>query len=181
MSESDINILANKIKKGNMIAYSVLFKKYYMQLCVCANEIIGDFEQSRDLVQEVFYKLWDGKAQLPYFSNFENYIYRAVKNKAFDYNRHKIHKGLYESYIQANYNNEYSQQDEIEISELKKLISDTVNSLPIKTKEVYNLFKVQNKKQKEIAEYLDLSLKSVEYHMKKVKDEIVKTIEEYYC
>ena len=53
--------LAARIKLGDEQAFELFFRKYYVRLCAFANKFLNDPDEAKDIVQEVFSKIWEGR------------------------------------------------------------------------------------------------------------------------
>jgi RNA polymerase sigma-70 factor (ECF subfamily) len=180
MTTSNLNYLIKEIQKNNKLAFKKLFEIYYSQLCLYINEIVIDFELSRDIAQDVFSKIWVKRNELSHISDLEKYLFITAKNKAYDYFRKSEVKAKYKSYVENFSDIGYSEEDKIEIEELHNLIIKSIDSLSDKTKDVFLLRKEENKKIKEISQILSMSVQSVNWHLSKAKESIRDSIDNYY-
>jgi RNA polymerase sigma-70 factor (ECF subfamily) len=169
-----------KIKNGDLKAYNKLFKIYYKRLCIYANQVLFDFEQSRDVVQEVFLKLWENRSQIIENKNLEKYLFQSVKNTSIDKLRKHKTENKYYDYLINLYSDPTIEYNYLELEELETLISKTINSLPLLTQKVFSLSRDEKKKYSEISKQLGISKKSVEYHMSKSIKELKDSIENFY-
>ncbi len=154
--------LIEKWKAGNEKAFETLFKKYYKSLCYIAIHNTGKYEKAEDIVQELFIEIYTNKVKLSIQTNFRNYLFRALYYKCNQYNkkRHrttsleKEHNDLiYDSGIPSEILEEY---------ELEKAVYETIDMLPSKCKEIFELSRFERLKHKEIADKLGISVKTVE-------------------
>jgi RNA polymerase sigma-70 factor (ECF subfamily) len=179
VKQKTTNDYANLLREDNILAFNSLFKIYYKKLCLHANDFLFDFEQSRDVVQSVFMKLWENRKELPEFDNFDSYIYTIVRNRAKDILKKQTSKNKYESHI-LNLMNDYFDSDrEREVEELSLLIKSKIEEFPEILKKIYHL-KNQDKKQKEIASILSVSEKTIERKFSEIKKSIKEIIKNYY-
>jgi RNA polymerase sigma-70 factor (ECF subfamily) len=77
------------ISKGNISAFTSIFRKYYKPLVLFAHAIVRDRDVAEDLVQALFCKLWEERASLARVTYFQGYLYRSVKNCCQNYCRHR--------------------------------------------------------------------------------------------
>jgi RNA polymerase sigma-70 factor (ECF subfamily) len=180
MEKAKVTKLANKISSGDILAFKELFSYYFPKLCLNANDIIYDAEVCKDIVQDLFAQLWEERKRLPEFKDFEGYLFRLNRNKVLDYLKKIKSRNKYESYIINTVNSIYDENDYSNYHELESLISVTIENLPELTQSIYQLNKIESKKQKEVALILGVSLKTVEWHISKLKTELKKNIKNFY-
>jgi RNA polymerase sigma-70 factor (ECF subfamily) len=179
MHTTKLTQLANKTREGDLVAFKQLFNSCYKKLCVYSNEIIYDFDVCKDIVQDVFVKFWEKRESLPFFDDFEPYIYKAVKNKSLDYLKKIFEEDKYIAYVIENVNLNFDQNSVHDYEELKNLIDQTLEQIPDPGKSIFKLNIFHNKKQKQIADVYKLSLKSVEWYVSNVRKELKKVIKNY--
>lgn len=156
------------------ITYKLLFRKYYNNLLFYATRIVGE-EEAEDVVQDVFVELWRRKDTLQIGEQIQAFLYRAVYTRSLNVLKHRNIQDNYES-VMAEINKkraEYYQPDSndvvkrIENRELRKDLAEAMNELPDKCKTVFKLSYLHGMKNKEIAEVMNISLRTVEAHMYK--------------
>lgn len=156
------------------ITYKALFRKYYPSLLFYATRLIGD-EEAEDVVQDVFIELWKRKDTMIIGEQIQAFLYRAVYTRSLNVLKHRsIKNGYYATIEEINRkrvelyhpdNNEVIKR--IENIELRTEISSAINELPDKCKEVFKLSYLHDMKNKEIADIMGISLRTVEAHMYK--------------
>lgn len=156
------------------ITYKLLFRKYYTNLLFYATRIVGE-EEAKDVVQDVFVELWRRKDSMQIGEQIQAFLYRAVYTRALNVLKHRNVRNEYEA-ILAEINKkrvEFYQPDSndvvkrIENVELRKELVEAINELPDKCKTVFKLSYLNGIKNKEIAEAMGVSLRTVEAHMYK--------------
>lgn len=158
---------AKKIKHLDNQIFNFLFITYYKQLCIYAYNYIHDIETAKELVQDVFMKLWEKVLSEENHSSFKSFLYTSVRNAAIDHLRHSKTHSEYEQKILAYCNDKYLIFDEIIINELEEKIKDTIQKLPPQCRKIFEMNRFENKKYKEIAEELQISVKAVEAQISK--------------
>jgi RNA polymerase sigma-70 factor (ECF subfamily) len=151
-------------------SFKVLFEMHYSPLCNFAYRIIGDVDLAEDIVQDIFVKLWNEPGLLDSNKNINSYMYTMVRNRALEVLRRenigqKINQQL--GYLQNNISTTDVNEDEIEKLMLIEQIYVSIRQLPPKCSEVFTLSKVNGLTYSQIAEKMNISVKTVENHMSK--------------
>jgi RNA polymerase sigma-70 factor (ECF subfamily) len=151
---------------GKPAEFEELFRLHYRFLCNVANKILHDRDASEDVVQDVFAKLWTKKTEIPFLQSGKNYLFRVTVNATLDYlEKNKKVVRLNDETAHISFTNET--EETLDVKELEMKISKTLEELPPKCKAVFILSRYEGMKYKEIAEHLDISVKTVENHMGK--------------
>ena len=154
------------------ITYKALFRKYYPNLIFYATRLVGD-EEAEDVVQDVFVELWRRKDSMVIGDQIQAFLYRAVYTRALNVLKHRsIEDGYCAAVEEINQKRaEFYQPDNnevirrIEDRELRNEIYEAINELPDKCKEVFKLSYLHEMKNKEIADVMGVSLRTVEGNM----------------
>ncbi len=147
--------------------YNKLFKSLYTQLCVFAYKYRNDLEISKDIVQEVFIKVWEDKTTFQDEDHTTGYFYKAVRNKCLNHLKSKRHL-LTERYGQTNlesYETEEFLMSEAVVVETTVIIENAIRTLPAKAAQVIRL-SIKNYTNEEIAKALSISINTVKDHKK---------------
>ena len=128
---------------------------------------------SRSLVQEVFVDLWTKRERITLKYSIKSYLYNAVRNRSVDYLR-AAKKSVKLSAVSDQLQTSFT--DPVEEAELADQINKSINELPEKCKEVFVLCRIEGLKYSQIAEKLNISVKTVEMQMgialKKLRDKL---------
>jgi RNA polymerase sigma-70 factor (ECF subfamily) len=159
-------LLWSKVKSGDTEAFELLFKKYYPQLCILSRRYTNNINDAREVVQKLFIYLWEHRDELTVNFSFRSYLYRAIKYNSIRYIENDKKTGIRMDVLPEN---DQSREffDHIEYAELQGKILETVNALPDQCKKVFMLSRFEQLKYAEIAEKLNLSVKTVESHITK--------------
>jgi len=145
-------------------AYNLCAAKMY---AVCRGQIHRK-EVSEGMVQDIFRSLWERKDSLELKEPLEHYLIRAAKLKVIDYFRKKQRdeKHLACAFQEYCFSDNCT-EDALAFNELHQQIAELVDMMTCHCREVYNLSREEGLSNKEIAEKLGISIKTVEYHMSK--------------
>jgi RNA polymerase sigma-70 factor (family 1) len=145
--------------------FKSLYENYYSKLVRFAEAIVFDTEEAKDIVQEVFFNLWDRSGNFQISTNISGYLFTAVKNKALNHIKsNKIHDKhqdlireawIFSEHLEADNNDEL-------ISQLFKVI----DNFPAQMKKAILLRTTRDLKYEEIAREMNLSLNTVKTHLK---------------
>ena len=167
LSTTNLHIVSES-RIGNVKDFEGLFRIHYSALCAYANMYLNDVDASEDMVQEMFMKLWKNREGLEIRTSLKSYLFRAVRNACLNMISHinireeyKKHHAVEVSEDEKNFT------DESIVSELEDKIRKTIDSLPVERRKVFVLSRFEGLKYKEIAEKLNISVKTVENQMSK--------------
>ncbi|MCX2451951.1 RNA polymerase sigma-70 factor [Pedobacter sp. PLR] len=154
--------LTTLLKKGDLVAYSEIYKRFQGLLYLYACKIVKNNDDAEDIVQEVFLYLWDKRFSITINSSISVYLYKAVQYKFMNLLDHKkVRTDYKDSLNQFIDQGEYITDHYIRHKEFSKIIEKEIAALPDKMREVFELSRKTNLSRKEIAEKLGLSEKTV--------------------
>lgn len=164
--------LFDQIKQGDQKALALLFSVYFPRLNSFACSVVKDGVISQDIVQEVFVKVWEKKAEVEII-NLEAFLFRLVRNRCIDYIKYLkiVNNRMQEIKIASKYEELYRIDflgDEPYVlieQELSQKIEKTIENLPERCREVFILSRINGLKNREIAEKLNINIKNVERHL----------------
>ncbi|KAB1067713.1 RNA polymerase sigma-70 factor [Tamlana haliotis] len=164
MCKSD-NEIIERLKVDDKKALTLLYNNYWKVLYISSYNLLKDKEVCEEIIQDVFIDLWNKRKSLQIKVSLKSYLYACVRYKVFAEFRanKKIRVELFE---QLNERIHYTNPETKLIhSELKDYVNLVVESLPEKCKKVYQLSRHEQLSHKEIAEQLDITVKTVENHI----------------
>ncbi|MBO3099693.1 RNA polymerase sigma factor [Gelidibacter pelagius] len=167
MDNNSEKTLIEGLRKGDEASYKHLYTLYYSELRAYLSTISGSVEVSKELSQQVFIKIWKKRESLSINSSLKKYIFKIGYNLFIDLQRKnkKDHQLLDQLKHDAVHEIVDFTNDELDIK--INLVLSEVNKLPEKCKNVFLLAKKDGLKYSEIAEELNISIKTVERHMTK--------------
>ncbi len=161
-----------RFAKGDEPAFEMIFKGNYNRIIGFCRQFVRDADKSQSLAQEAFVKLWLNKSKIESVNGIKSFLYTAAKTECLNYLRHEK--------VISNYENKLLQTkerlldseilesfnfDDLEFTELKRLIDQAISELPERCRQVFILSRMEGKKNNEIANELDISVKSVEANL----------------
>ncbi|MCU4154757.1 RNA polymerase sigma-70 factor [Carboxylicivirga sp. A043] len=179
MSSSSVNINLQLIQQGNHLEFARLLDGYSHDLFLFAKGILNDSVLAEEAVSDVFVKVWESHERLEQVSNLKSYLFSSVRNQAISYLRSKKNRDIVSiEDITTYYFEPVDPTDDSELEEEKlQKILKAIDYLPAQTRMVFSLAKVQGLKYKEIAEILDIKVKTVDYHVASAIKKICEAIE----
>ncbi|WP_165043259.1 RNA polymerase sigma-70 factor [Dysgonomonas sp. ZJ709] len=157
-------------------AFKALFVKYFPKVKYFIAHLIKSDILAEDFAQDIFTKIWLGRADVLKIQSFNSYIYRMAKNAVINYSQSQIVERNYAEYISDIEHVELPFEEELYAKEINLLIQLSVNNMPPQRKKVYEMSRVDGLANEEIANQLNLSKKTVENHLNLALKEIRKTI-----
>ena len=169
-------LILKKIKEGDIKAFEELFRRYYFPLCCNAAGITG-----QEIVEELFYVLWKERERLQIFQSVKSYLYRATRNQSLQYCEHEEVRNRYREAVLNTSNPEQSTDphQQMEYEELQKFINNTLEKLPVRRRQIFEMHRLEGRKYVEIATQLSLSVKTVEAEMTKALRTLREEVETY--
>ncbi len=143
--------------------FEMAYKQYFSMLVGFSFQYVEDSDVAEDVVQEVFSNLWNQSDHLEVKTNVKSYLFGAVRNACLN---HLRHLKVVESHAQASMQVEESDQTTfMEMDELREKLESALKQLPEKRRQIFEMSRFEDKKYHEIAEELDISIKTVETQM----------------
>jgi RNA polymerase sigma-70 factor (family 1) len=166
--EPQERIICERIRNGDQKAFELVFKKFYANLCAYANQVLYDRDMAEEIVQELFFQIWQKREALMVEASLKSYLYRAVHNSCLNHIKHNKIKTAYQQYAKdQNSNITFGQQEAMEAEEFKVLVRKTIAKLPPGRKKIFMMIRYEQRRYKEVADLLGISVKTVENQMGK--------------
>ena len=147
--------------------FESLYTDHYSKLCTYLLNYTYDREKIEDVVQDTFITFWSKRNEIEITTSLKSYLYRCAYNKLIDSLREKNKiNNMLESYYHTAVNNA-EKIDDYDKSDRLELLESCLEKLPNKCKNIFVSCKLKGKKHQEIAQELDISLKTVEGHINK--------------
>lgn len=161
-------------KEGNEMAFGYFYEKYFKRIQSFCVQFIYDAEEAENLAQEAFLHLWQSREGIDSINGIQSFLYTYSKSKCLNLIRHNKVKDKFKNDLLNQKERELDIEvlnsisfDTMELTELERIIQESISDLPPKTREVFIKKRFENKKNSEIAEEMQVTLKAVEAHMTK--------------
>jgi RNA polymerase sigma-70 factor (ECF subfamily) len=156
------------IKEGNQIAFEMIFKTYYKPLCHYAHSFLNDKNEAEEVVQTTFIKIWEKKNELSVQSSLKAYLYSMVRNGCLNVIKHEKVKQLHAKWhVQETERSRDLVEEKVLSNDLESKIYLAMKALPEQCRLVFQLSRFEELKYQEIADQLQISVKTVENQMGK--------------
>lgn len=155
------------IQAGDHCAFEKLFRRYYLLLTRFAWRYVNSKAVAEELVQEIFSELWEDRKELDITESVKAYLYKAVKHRSLNYLKHQKVKLKYDARWMEDKERTATVnfKDREHLEQIRTAIKKAVEELPSRSKMTYKLHRHDGLTYKEIAEVMDVSVKTVESQM----------------
>lgn len=165
LSDQDLAVL---LKDGDHGAYEEIYKRYHVLLYLYAYKKLKDKEAAKDLIQEVFLNLWNKRQTYTIETQLAGYLYRTVRNRAFDIFAHQKVAQQYIDSLQTHLNTDTATTDHLlREKEIQTIIDNEIALMPKGMREVFELSRKHYLSHKEIATQLNMSEEAVNKQIKR--------------
>lgn len=160
--------LLRLLQQGSRKAYVMIYEKYQKLLFLYAYRKLGNEQEAEDVVQEVFISFWNKRYELNPELSLAGYLYRGVRNRAFNIFAHKEIETKYLESLDDFLNSSPDCADGlIRERQIAELIAKEISMLPDRMREIFELSRNHHLSYKEIAEKLHLSEYTVATQIKR--------------
>lgn len=151
----------------------MLFSEYFAPLCVTAHRIVNNSDTAKDIVQDVFVRLWSQRAQLNINTSLQAYLKKSVVNASIDHKRkgYELRKVRMDEAVMAGKEAPTSHAESadklVEGKDAAEQVDRAIAQLPDRCRLVFTLSRHEGMTYSQIAEKLRISPKTVENQMSK--------------
>ena len=160
--------LVLRLRESDASAFRLLFDRYHARLLLFSKRIARSEAVAEEIVQDVFVKVWENRAQLKAELSFQAYVYRAVKNRLLNYLRKQAYERAWQKdwpHLALTQHNQSEHQ--LLEADYAQLLREAVNQLPPQRQLIFKLSREQELTYEEIAAHLGLSRHTVKAQMVK--------------
>lgn len=156
------HLLVRAAADGDQQAYAQLYIHYYPSLQAAINFITNDRDETDELLQETFFRIWKLREKLLLVRSFEHYAFTIARNLLFDLlRRKKVHLRALESLAQQG---AAATPDQLEYKELHELANGAINNLDPQKRDIFLLRTEEGLSFEEIAAKYGLAVVTVKKH-----------------
>lgn len=177
--------IVHQIKSGNKLLFESLYRFYYPKIAYFSNQYLLDSNEANSIAQDVFTDLWECRQKLTYHTNIQAWLFTVAKNKSLKRIEKLRSQYNYTGYVkrrqlEVNYQS-LSEFDtsEFVFEELQHKIEEALQKLTPAVRLVFEKSRFEDKKNREIADELGISIKTVEAHISKSLKHLRMELKEY--
>ncbi|PWJ55912.1 RNA polymerase sigma-70 factor (ECF subfamily) [Dyadobacter jejuensis] len=158
--------LLEQIALGNEKSFSTIYDFYYPEIRRYVLKFVKSDEYTEDLCQEIFLKVWDIRGNLVSIFSFRAYLFVLARNITFNFLKHAaMEKTVQEEIMRSSFVlNNYS-EEEYQTTEYLEFIDRVLAQIPPRSREIFELCRVDGHTYKATAEQLGISNNAVKKHM----------------
>jgi RNA polymerase sigma-70 factor (family 1) len=154
--------LIRQIKQGDRAAFSEVYKRYAESLAGFATSKLYDLDDARDVLHDLFVKLWEDRYTITINDNLRSFLFAAIRYKIIDKIRRNVTRQEYYLLLQALEEPQANGvEQQLDTKELQRIVDQSLEQLPVKTKLIYQLSRNEYLSITEIAQRLNLSEQTV--------------------
>ena len=156
------------LAKRDESAFEQVFKTHFKNLHAYAFTITRNEAEAEEIVQQVFFKLWERADSLSFSGSIASYLYRAVYNESLNHIKHLKVKTKHRMHVAYRMKNPSEAiHEKVSDKELRAKLREALSELPEQCSIIFQLSRFEDLKYREIADKLDISVKTVENQMGK--------------
>ena len=167
----DLDVLWDKIQKGDQTSFGTLYKEYYPILCYYANQLLNDHFYAEEVVQDVFVRVWEMRSGIFSKGNsLKTYLYRSVHSRCLDLlKKQKTGKAEILQYFSSDTWRSISERygfdefliEKIDSENMENTLDEMIEKLPVQCRNIFLKSRLENKTNEEIAKQMGLSINTV--------------------
>lgn len=179
MKTAEVSVMES-IKSGDLRIFEDFFRGHYRMLCYYALKYVSSSDVAEEIVQDLFYTLWEKRNELTINTSLKAYMYAATHNRCMKYLDHRQIELKYEKYYREQTEGSYEPApDTSTIVEIQQAIDKTLDELPERCSHIFRLNRFEGLRYNDIAEKLSISVKTVEANMGKALKMLRKNLKQY--
>ena len=140
-------------------AFEKLFREYFTSLMAFSRRILGDEDDAKEVVHQVFIKLWERRSEIDLSTSLKSYLFTSVNNRSLNVIRDRRKFSSEEVPERVG---EWDVSAQLESMELEEQIHKVIDSLPERCRVIFCMSRIEKMTYQEIADSLSLSIKTVE-------------------
>ena len=157
--------LIELLREGDPLSFEILFQKYYVRFYNFVFNLTKNSQAAEDIIQNVFMKIWINRASLRPDQSIHNYIYVLSKREMLNHIRDRKAYVQVERLVMAEQPSEEVTDQSMALKELDGRIRRFIADMPEQRRKVFLLSRYRGLTNKEIAEMMGLSVRTVDRHI----------------
>jgi len=159
------NELLDALKEGSSEAFTEIYNRYWAKLLRVAMRKTNSRETAEELVQNLFVSIWQ-KREVLFIKDLNFYLFSALRFSFIDYLESKAVQQRFSAYYQSYVSfTDNSTEESLALSDLTEDIARTLLGVPEKSRQIFEMSRFEHLTIPEIAARMNLSEKTVEYHL----------------
>lgn len=174
---SDVKLIINKLKKGDVLSFDYIFKKYNKKVYYFALSYLKNKEEAEDVVQDVFMNLWKYRDQINESFVFSKYLFKIAFNATCKkFRKQASDKKQLEVFLQNLTAEDNSYNTDIEYNNLLEIANILIEKLPARQKKIFLLSIFDQLTSEQIAKQINISKKTVENYLALARNSLRKSL-----
>lgn len=167
--------LLQRLKNGDIAAYHTVFIEHYPLLLAFAYKITRDEDLAKDVIQNVFTRLFASRENITVEENLRGYLLGAVRNECLNLIKKENRLREHQQELAATIDDR-SFSDALEQAESENRIYKAIRELPPQCQKIFTMSRLEERKNQEIAEELGISIRTVETQISNALKALRKTL-----
>ena len=169
--------IIGRIRNGDIKEFESLFRSSYVSLVRYATSILKDHDTAEEIVQDLYFRIWQDREKLNIESSLNGYLFRSVHNRCLHHIEHtKVVERHAEEMSYRETDSPESPSDILNYKELQEKVAKILEKLPERCGQIFTMSRFEGLKYNEIAEKLSVSVKTVEANMGRALKEFRKEL-----
>jgi len=163
LSKENDKQLVIQLKNNEVEAFDLLFRKYSEKLYSFSYSLLKNNEDSKEIIQEAFVRIWEKRKEIDSSKSFKSFLFTISYNLIIDQLRRKLKEREYRDFLARYFESEkFELNTNIDYDTIIEKVRNAVAELPEKRKQIYILSRELGFSHKEIAEKMNIAVKTVE-------------------
>lgn len=167
------------LKQGDKKVFEEIFNTWYEPLCRYCIQRMGNQEEAEEIVQEIFVKLWIKRNDIHINTSLKSYLYRMALNAIINQQEHLKVRLSHQEHVKSESRNTMSDLSLIGTKEIESLAALAISNMPKKRRMVYEFSRTKGLTYAEIAEEMNISVKTVEAHLSAALQNLRQYLKDY--
>ena len=168
------------LRQGDERAFEKIYQLYSLRLFGKLMNLVKSEAQAKDILQEVFLKLWEHRQSIDLEKSFRSYLFKITENKVYDFFRQAARDKIKEQQLVHSSTIDYSFIEYCKTSkDHLQTLTKAIDELPPQRKQIFSLCKLEGKSYKEVSDLLNISVSTISDHIVKGTKSIRKYFEKY--